>query len=83
MPERIDRSEWLAELSRLTAKSDDGLTARELAEAWGVSLRTTLERLRLAHRRGWVTVGRRTVGSMDGKQQPVPVYVVKAPRGGK
>ena len=79
-PIRVD--EWLAELARLTAKSDDGLTSEELSEAWGLSDRTTMKRLRLAHKKGWVKVGRRTIARMDGKPMPVPVYTVTVPKKG-
>ena len=83
MSDRITTSEWLAELARLTAKSDDGLTSEELAEAWGLSDRTTMKRLRLAHTKGWVKVGRRTIERMDGKPMPVPVYTVTVPKSGR
>ena len=83
MGDRITTDEWLAELARLTAKSDDGLTSEELSEAWGLSDRTTMKRLRLAHKKGWVKVGRRTISRMDGKPMPVPVYTVTVPKSGR
>ena len=82
MSEPIRVDEWLAELARLSSRNDLGMTLYELAEAAGVSDRTMGKRLREAHKKGWVTVGRRQVVRLDGKPMPVPVYTVTVPKKG-
>ena len=80
-PIRVD--EWWAELVRLTAKSDEGMTTRELAKACGVSERTMGDRLRDAHEMGWVTHGKRSIIRRNGRPGMTDVYIVKVPRRGK
>ncbi len=79
----IRADEWLKELERLTSRNDDGMTTSEMSDATGMSRRTIGERLRKAHRLGWVKVGWRREVRLDGKTHEVPVYKIEVPRKGK
>lgn len=75
--EPIRADEWLAELSRLSAINDEGMTTAELVEETGRSEKQVRDWLRQAAAKGWVKVGRRTVPGIDGRLTPVPVYRVE------
>lgn len=84
MADPIRHDEWLKELSALTAKSDEGMTTRELARAAGVSERTMGDRLRDAHEMGWVTYGKRSIIRRNGRPGTTDVYIVRVPgKGGR
>lgn len=70
------KEEWLEALLRESARSDEGFTAAEWANKMHLSVRVTLERLKLAHSKGWVKVGWRTTIRLDGRQHQTPVYMV-------
>lgn len=78
-PIRVD--EWLAELARLGARNDEGLTTNEIAEALGCHDRQARRYIRKAMAQGWVRRGQRTVEGIDGRQMPVPVYRIEVRRG--
>jgi hypothetical protein len=79
MAKPITTTEWLDELARLSARSDEGLTAAEWSEAMGVGTRTVLMRLQLAQKSGWLRVGKRTGTSLDGRVKVSPVYQIVRP----
>jgi hypothetical protein len=78
----ISVDEWLAELARLSARSDDGLTSMEWADKMGVSNSLALARLKEAQRAGWLRMGRRSTTSLDGKPTMTPVYQIIKPKTG-
>jgi Mn-dependent DtxR family transcriptional regulator len=76
--------DWLEALRAATTRNDGGSTTEELCEALGLSDRTVLKRIRQAHKRGWVTVGKRSRVRLDGKPDYVPTYIITVPvKGGK
>ena len=79
----IHADEWLSALLAAQAKNDGGLSAQEWAERMKCSHKTALERIRKANAQGWVTVGRRSITTLDGRQAYAPVYTIKQPRGSK
>jgi hypothetical protein len=80
----IRKDEWLAELSRLSKSSDDGLTAREIGAALGLSTRGTYEKISGAITAGlMVCSGRRRRIRVDGVGGVVPVYKLLRKRGRK
>lgn len=91
MSTTITVDEWLAEMERLTAakRSDDGLTAEELAEAAGCTVKKMRERLRKVAAAGRLVVGTKLITRIDGRPNPVPAYRLrpsstscsKSPRG--
>ncbi len=78
----ITSTEWLAELQRLSERSDEGLTTLEWAEQMGVGLNCARQRLRAAQLSGWVIVGKRSTTRLDGKPTLIPVYRIVKPKGG-
>ena len=83
MTATIRHEDWLAALLAAQAKNDGGLTSQEWAERMKCSHKTALERIRKANAKGWVTVGRRSIITLDGRQAYAPVYTIKQPRGSK
>ena len=79
----IHADEWLSALLAAQAKNDGGLTAMEWATRLKCSHKTALERIKQAHAKGWVAVGRRSSMSLDGRNTFTPVYTIKQPRGSK
>ena len=72
------RDDWQAALEEaLSASSDEGQTSREIAEAMGVSLRTTMDRLRVLADSGRLGTGRRATRTVDGRPAWCPVYFIK------
>lgn len=70
-------AELLAALQSV-AKSDDGMTVREIAEKMRIAdLDVVRTRLREAIAKGKVTHGRRLSTRIDGVKQPIPVYKLK------
>lgn len=80
---KIALEEWLAEMQRLSARSDEGLTAMEWAAEMGVSHGLILQQLKLAQGKGWLKVGRRQTTTLDGKPHLSPVYQIVKPKAGK
>ena len=80
---RITQDAWLAELRRLGAKADGGLTTNEWAEKLGLSEKTALKYLKAAAKKGWLRRGTKTVPALNGRDVPVSCYVVEAPKGAK
>jgi predicted transcriptional regulator len=75
---KINTDEWTAELERVQQKRNDaGMTSAEIADVWGVSRATAVERLGVLNRAGRLERGTRTIESLSGKNAPVPVYRVK------
>jgi len=76
-------TEWLDELVRLSAKSDDdGMTAFEWAEAMGVEHECALRRLKKAKDMGWLKVGRRRTFTINDRACISPVYQIVRPKSG-
>jgi len=75
MAEPIKVDEWLAALEALESRSVEGFSTEELAEATGVSVKTTLSRMKALVRAGRLRYagGRRCVG-IDGRSKTTPVY---------
>lgn len=80
MSKTITHEDWLTALLAAQAKNDKGWSSQEWARHMGVSVKTALERIRLASRKGWVVVGKRSITSLDGRQTYAPVYTIKEPR---
>jgi hypothetical protein len=78
--EPIHTDEWLIELARLSAVSDEGQSVIELMAATGFSEKTMLRRLKTAMGLGWVRVGYRASVSLIGKPYLMPVYRVEVPK---
>jgi hypothetical protein len=72
----ITRDEWLAEFERVLretpGRDDEGLTAREIGDAIGLSPRGVLEKLRRIGPR--VVAGRKTITDMAGRQTTTFCY---------
>ena len=79
----IREDEWLKELERLSRKNDEGQTAEELANATGRSTALMRRLIGQAMAAGWVTVGRRSKPRIDGKNNLVPVYLIRKPTTGR
>ena len=74
----IRHDEWERELSTLMHGCDgEGVTTKELAAAWGLSLRTTNVRVRSLWERGRIEVGFRKDMTMAGRPTKVPVYKLR------
>ena len=75
----ITLSEWQAELQRVLApRNGEGVTLRELAEAWDVSTRTAGERIRALNRAGRLIVDwRQEPTVLPGRMNKSPVYRLK------
>lgn len=73
---KIALAEWLAEMQRLSARSDEGLTTEEWGAEMGLSKDYVLERLKKASRAGWLIVGRRVGENLIGKKCYTPVYQI-------
>ena len=78
--QKITVDEWEAELQRvMVGRDDDGMSSRELADAWQVSLRTAGERIRCLAEHGRIVVGFRSLPSIvPGRNKTVPVYRIKS-----
>ena len=73
----ITSDEWRAEIERVMSPSSDaGMTSREISSALGVSIRTTMEKLRHLDEAGRLGVGRRTIRARDGRRSTSPVYYI-------
>lgn len=79
---KIALDEWLAELARLSNKSDEGLTSSEWAAQMRLSKDHALRRLKKAHEAGWLVAGRRRITALDGRSASVPVYQITRPKVG-
>ncbi len=78
----ITTAEWLAELERLGAlETDEGYTAKELAQRWGKSTKWVKERLAKARDAGLLVRGTRPYEGINGRIQPVPVYRIVTQQG--
>ena len=75
----ITRDEWLAEFERVLretpGRNDDGLTAREIGGAIGLSPRGVLEKLRRLGPR--VVAGRKTITDMAGRTTTTFCYQLR------
>lgn len=80
--QKINTTEWLAELAKLSDRSDEGLTALEWAKEMGVEHECALRRLGKAREAGWLVVGRRRGTTIDGRPMLSPVYQIVKPKGG-
>jgi hypothetical protein len=79
-PKPITTDEWLAELQRISQRSDEGLTIEEWRQKLGRSESYVREHLKRARALGWLRVGRRSQPNLAGVMQPVPVYTVEMPQ---
>lgn len=78
MAAKIEMGEWLAELQKISAKSVDGVSVRELREASGRDIKWIRERLRDAIASGAATLaGYRIEQAIDGRQSKIPVYLFR------
>ena len=79
MSTKITVNEWQQEIERVFAgRNDQGVSARELAAALGVSIRTAGDRIRALSAQGRLTVGWRDEPSvLPGRMKKVPVYRIK------
>lgn len=74
----ITRDEWLAEFERAMREMptrDEGITARELGEAWGCGPRAVLERLKRIGPR--LVCGRKSITDLAGRQTTTFCYRLK------
>lgn len=76
----ITTTEWLDELQRLSSKNDEGLTAKEWADALGVEHECALRKLKMAQEAGWLKLGRRRGTSIAGRPIWSPVYQIVKPK---
>lgn len=79
MAQGISTESWLKELERVCGRNDGGSTVAELSVKLGVGPQTVRSRIRQAMALGWVRIGRRMSMTIDGRQQPSPVYTIEAP----
>ena len=71
----IRMDEWLAELSRLSEASVDGLSMEEIAAGMGCSTKTASQRVRALMRAGRARLsGHRRSVSVSGRSCVTPVY---------
>ena len=75
----ITFDEWIAALDAIEKKTEngEGLSTRELAEGWGVTLTTAARRIRSLHDAGRIMAARRFMEGVSGTYYPVPVYRLK------
>ncbi len=79
----IRMDEWLAELQRVSWRSDEGMTSFEISQKLGVSITRVKEMLRAAYRMGRLVVGKSSRPSIDGRHLHVPVYRINKKGGGR
>jgi predicted DNA-binding protein (UPF0251 family) len=77
---KINLTEWLDELARLSNRSDEGLTSGEWAEQMGCSKGSALVKLQKAQVAGWLVTGRRLTTALDGRPSTAPVYRIVKPK---
>jgi len=75
----ITIDELEAEWRRLgldTLKSDEGKSAQEWANEWGVCKNNATARLRRFKAAGWIKIGTKVVENLSGKLSRVPCYQI-------
>jgi len=75
----IEPQAWIDALASASKKHDVGMSSNELAEVWGVTVKTAVDRIKRLHRMGWVKVGQRDGMSISGRRCVFPVYAIAAP----
>jgi len=80
---KIDESEWLAELARLSAKKDSGRTTAEWSEVMGCSHAKAMKTLKQAKAMGWLVLGKQSRVGFDGRAFTAVVYSIVRPKGTK
>lgn len=77
---RIDESEVLAELARLSKKSDEGLTVSEWAVKLGRGSQPVITLLKRAKAMGWLVVGKQSRVALDNRNYATTVYRIIKPK---
>jgi len=80
MPARINETEWLDELARMSKKNDKGLTVAEWAERIGKTAETTRKMLHKAKAKGWLRTGKRTRTSLIDRVYDAAVFWIEKPK---
>lgn len=57
----------------------EGMSTGEWADEWGMDRKRAREMIAKFSLAGWVTLGRRSHKSIDGKKMMVPVYKIEIP----
>lgn len=76
---RIEESEVLAELAKLSQKSDSGMTSEEWAVKSGMGPGKVTKLLKQAKALGWLVLGKQTREGLDGRGYQATVYRVVRP----
>jgi len=82
----ITIDELEAEWRRLgldTLKSDEGKSAQEWADEWGICKNAAIVKLRRFKAAGWVATGTKIVENLAGRQQRVPCHQIEKKKGKK
>jgi hypothetical protein len=76
-------NEWLQALDDAKKVDSDGCTAHEIAKIWNLSIKSARARLTQMHHEGLIHMcGRKTITTIDGRQQTVPAYkLTQMPKG--
>ena len=77
---KITEGEWLAELAKLSLKSDAGYTTEEWADRLSVGIDSVRRKLRQAFRLGWLVSGKRTDIAINGRKCDRDVYRIIRPK---
>jgi len=76
-PNPISIEELTRAFDEIKYNDKDGMTSREFADAWGVSVRVARERIKKMLAAGMAKFnGRKQRTKMDGKVDYIPVYVL-------
>lgn len=69
----------LVELGIVKFVNSEGMSTHEWGAEWGMDQKNCREMIRRFAQAGWVTVGRKTVKALDGRNVKVPVYKIEVP----
>ncbi len=73
----IDEMQKVVEASIPSGGDDPGLSTREWAKVWDISIKTTGKRLRELWEAGMIETGKKKIECIDGSMAKVAVYRVK------